>query len=175
MVKRLWHTWSCSLCPTLSRHSVCRSPSSSPPFPFSDARDHLHKEENIFLGISILYSLIVPNVCVKFRFNCYVCSTWATEMNVLVFIISAASQTPSMIGQGEQVFKSGRVSYGPVQAFDPLLALLERCKVASVEDKMWKWERLETSNSKISCNIFICMWDWERRANFFRCSVIFSL
>lgn len=62
-----------------------------------------------------------------------VCMTWATEMNMLVFVISAASQTPGVIGQGEQVLQPGRVCYGPVQTLDPLLALLERCKVASVE------------------------------------------
>ncbi len=54
-------------------------------------------------------------------------------MDVLVFIISAASQTPGMISQGEQVLQPRRVSYGPVQTLDPLLALLECCKVASVE------------------------------------------
>lgn len=57
MVKYLWHTCSCSLCPTLSRRSVCRSPSSSPPFPFSDARGHLCKhiarKEIFFWQVSI--------------------------------------------------------------------------------------------------------------------------
>lgn len=72
----------------------------------------------------------------------FVCArTWATEMNMLVFIISAASQTPGMIGQGEQVLQSGRVSDGPVQTLNPLLALLERCKVASVENPTRRLER----------------------------------
>lgn len=53
-------------------------------------------------------------------------------MDVLVLIIGAASQTPRMVGQGEQVLQSRRVSYGSVQTLHPLLALLERCKVASV-------------------------------------------
>lgn len=66
-------------------------------------------------------------------------------MDMLVFIVSAASQTPGMIGQGEQVLQPRRVSYGPVQTLDPLLALLERCKVASVEIK-----RLVRPNNKIS-------------------------
>lgn len=61
--------------------------------------------------------------------------TWTTEMNVLVFIIGAASQTPRVIGQGEQVLESGRMSHGQVQTLHPLLALLERCKVASVEGR----------------------------------------
>lgn len=55
-------------------------------------------------------------------------------MNMLVFIVSAASQTPGMIGQSEKVLQPRRVSYGPVQALHPLLALLERCKVASAEN-----------------------------------------
>lgn len=54
-------------------------------------------------------------------------------MNVLVLVISIASQTPRVVGQGEQVLQPGWVSYGPVQTFHPLLALLEGCEVASVE------------------------------------------
>lgn len=73
------------------------------------------------------------NFCVNLRLDCCVRVTWTTEMNVLVLIISTASQTPGMIGKGEQVLQPGRVSYGPVQTLDPLLALLECCKVASVE------------------------------------------
>lgn len=68
--------------------------------------------------------------------------TWATKMNVLVLIVSAASQTPSMVGQGEQVLQPGRVSYGPVQTLHPLLALLECCKVASVENQVRRLELL---------------------------------
>ena len=68
--------------------------------------------------------------------DCLCVWTWATEMNVLVLVIGAASETPRVIGQGEQVLQSGRVSDGPGQTFDPLLALLERCKVASVENPM---------------------------------------
>lgn len=37
-------TCSWSLCPTLSRHFVCRSPSSWPPFPFCVARDRLQTQ-----------------------------------------------------------------------------------------------------------------------------------
>lgn len=62
-----------------------------------------------------------------------VCVTWTTEMNVLVLIVSAAPQTPGMIGQSEQVLQPGGVSYGPVQTLDPFLTLLERCKMASLE------------------------------------------
>lgn len=58
--------------------------------------------------------------------------TWATEMDVLVLIIGAASQTPGVVGQGEQILQSRWVSDGSVQTLHPLLALLERCKVASV-------------------------------------------
>lgn len=60
--------------------------------------------------------------------------TWATEVNMLVFIVCAGSETPRVIGQGEQVLQPGRVSDGPVQALHPLLALLKGCKVASGEN-----------------------------------------
>lgn len=71
---------------------------------------------------------------------------------MLVLVISAASQTPSMIGQSEQVLQPGWVSYGPGQTFDPLLALLERCKVASVEKAMSRLEILLIFKIKISCS-----------------------
>lgn len=61
--------------------------------------------------------------------------TWATEVNVLVLVIRVASQTPGVIGQSKQVLQPCRVCYGPVQTLDPLLALLECCKVASVKNK----------------------------------------
>lgn len=41
MVKHQWHTCSCSWYQTLSRCFEYRSPSSWPPFPFSDVHDHL--------------------------------------------------------------------------------------------------------------------------------------
>lgn len=53
-------------------------------------------------------------------------------MNMLVLVISTASKTPSVIGQGKQVLYAGRVGRGPVQALDPLLAQLECCKAAPV-------------------------------------------
>lgn len=54
------------------------------------------------------------------------CVTWATEVDVLVLIISTPSQTPGVVGQSKQVFQPGRWSDGPVQPLHPLLALLER-------------------------------------------------
>lgn len=63
------------------------------------------------------------------------CVTWTTEMNMLILIISASSQTPGVIGQGKQVLQPGGWSYGPVQSLDPLLTLLKRCKTASVKRK----------------------------------------
>ncbi len=110
---------------------------------WSPAHTHTEHQGNYFRKISYLIKEIPEawSLCVR---------TWATEMNVLVFIISAASQTPGMIGQGEQVLQPRRVSYGPVQTLDPLLALLERCKVASVEKQMWRLDRLARSNNKIS-------------------------
>lgn len=122
---------------------------------WSPAHTHTQKpwREHVILGISIS---LQNKAKLSWNFHlivqCWlvcVCLTWATEMNVLVFIISAASQTPGMIGQGEQVLQPGWVSYGPVQALDPLLALLERCKVASVENTTWRAERLVRSNHKI--------------------------
>lgn len=80
-------------------------------------------------------SSVLTCVCVHMR-------TWATEMNVLVLVVSTASKTPRVIGQSKKVLESGRVSYGPVQTLHPLLALLERCKVASVENPVWSLERL---------------------------------
>lgn len=63
-------------------------------------------------------------------------------MNVLVLVVSVASQTPRVVGQGKQVLQSGWVSYGPVQTFHPLLALLEGCEVASVGNPARRLERL---------------------------------
>lgn len=61
------------------------------------------------------------------------CVTWATEVDVLVLVVGAAPQAPGVVGQGEQVLQAGRVGDGPVQTLHPLLALLERGKVASDE------------------------------------------
>lgn len=131
--KNLRHTCSCCLCPTLSKHSAYRSPSSSPPSPFCGARDPLHTQK-------------VQRECQckgwsenGFRIRAVSLSTWATQMNMLVFIIGAAPEAPGVIGQSEQILQPRRVGDGLVQALCPLLTLLEGWKVASVEQKVQRF------------------------------------
>lgn len=137
LVKYLWHTCSCSLCRTLSKRFVCRNPSSWPPFPFCDGRDHLRthtetiKGAKHFRNIVIFTKLPVPKLCGNNSSNCYLFLTWTAEMNMLILVIGTSSQTPGVICQGKQVLQPWWVSYGAVQPLDPLLALLKRCKVAS--------------------------------------------
>lgn len=138
MVKYLWHTCSCSLCQTLSKHFVCRNPSSWPPFPFCDERDHLHTHRETIKGAKYVRNIVIftklpaPKLCVKTTTaDCDLFLTWTAEMNMLILVISTSSQTPGVICQGKQVLKPRWVSYGSVQPLDPLLTLLKRCKVAS--------------------------------------------
>lgn len=161
MVKHLWHTCSCSLCRTLSKHFVCRNPSSWPPFPFCDGRDHLHthtdqQRELSISGILLFFTeLPVPNLCGNNSSDCYLFLTWTAEMNMLILVISTSSQTPGMICQGKQVLQPRRVSYGPVQPLDPLLALLKRCKVAS---RTREEHIKQLATSEMSCYNFMDYW-----------------
>lgn len=80
--------------------------------------------------------------------------TWTTQVQVLVLVVGAGPQAPGVVGKGKQVFQSRRVSYGTVQALQPLLALLKCGEVAPVGGmgEMREEDKYKMMNFCVKCN-----------------------
>lgn len=77
---------------------------------------------------SFVWNLIIISDTTKHleerRWWVHVC-TWSAQVQVLVFIVCVASQTPGVIRQREQILQTGGMCYSPVQSLQPLLTLLK--------------------------------------------------